>query len=148
MSPGKSLRYLPTSLQMISGSWKHTCRPEKFLGSEFIDKGITGTEYLSALLQRESLCSNAYCSGLLFQSAMTPAKKTQLSFTVLPHRINWKNYKIRVIVTAAFTAADKMLLFKLKHFFHRLNGQYDIANTVHNKDELLQLLTAQPDIYI
>ncbi len=118
------------------------------LGSEFIDKGITGTEYLSALLQRESLCSNAYCSGLLFQSAMTPAKKTQLSFTVLPHRINWKNYKIRVIVTAAFTAADKMLLFKLKHFFHRLNGQYDIANTVHNKDELLQLLTAQPDIYI
>lgn len=118
------------------------------LGSEFTDKGIAGTEYLSALLQRESLCSNAYCSGLLLQSAMMPAKKTQLSFTVLPHRLNWKNHKIRVIVTAAFSPADRMLLFKLKHFFHRLNRQYDIANTVHSKEDLLTLLSAQPDLYI
>lgn len=117
------------------------------LGSEFVEKGIIGIEYLSALLQRESLCSNAYCSGLLFQSAMIPARKTQLSFTILPRRMNWKSHKIRVIVTAAFTSDDKMLLFKLKHFFHRLNKQYDIANTVHNKEELLQLLAAQPDLY-
>lgn len=118
------------------------------LGSEFISRGIAGTEYLSALLQRESLCSNAYSSGLLFQSAMTPAKKTQLSFTVLPQRLNWKNHKIRVIVTAAFTAADRMLIFKLKHFFHRLNRQYDIANTVQSTDDLLHLLYTQSDLYI
>lgn len=118
------------------------------LGSEFVDNGIAGTEYLSALLQRESLCSNAYCSGLLFQFAMVSAKKTQLSFTILPRRMNWKNHKIKVIVTAAFTPTDRMLLFKLKHFFHRLNTQYDLANTVHNKDELLNLFIAQPDAYI
>lgn len=116
------------------------------LGREFVDKGIVDFAYLSALLQRESLCSNAYCSGLLFQFALTPAKKTQLSFAVLPRRMNWNTHKIRVIVTAAFTPADKMLLFKLKHFFHRLNRQYDIANTVHNKTELLELLTSQPEI--
>lgn len=118
------------------------------LGSEFVDKGIAGREYLSALLQRESLCSNAYCSGLLFQFAMTPAKQTQLSFTVLPRRMNWRNHKIRVIVTAAFTAADRTLVFKLKHFFYRLNKQCDITNAVYSKDELLQLLTAQPDAHI
>ena len=118
------------------------------LGSEFVSEGIAGTEYLSALLQRESLCSNAYCSGLLFQFSTISARKTQLSFAVLPRRMNWKNHKIRVIVTAAFTSSDKMLAFKLKHFFHVLNKQYDIANTVHNRDELLNLLTAQPDISI
>ncbi len=118
------------------------------LGNEFIDKGIAGTEFLSAILQRESLCSNAYCSGLLFQFAMIPAKKTQLSFAILPRRMNWKNHKIRVIVTAALSSTDRMLLFKLKHFFHRLNRQYDIANTVHSKDDLLHLLSVQPDIYI
>ncbi len=118
------------------------------LGSEFIDKGIAGTEYLSAILQRESLCSNAYYSGLLFQFAMISTNKTQLSFAILPRRMNWKNHKIRVIVTAAVSSADRMLLFKLKHFFHRLNRHYDIANTVHSKDDLLHLLTDQPDIYI
>lgn len=117
-------------------------------GREFVENGIAGPEYLSALLQRESLCSNAYCPGLLFQFAMVPAKKTQLSFTILPRRMNWNNHKIRVIVTAAFRLEEQMLLFKWKHFFHQLNRQYDIANTVHNKQEMLSLLNAQPDIDI
>lgn len=118
------------------------------LGKEMIDNEIVETEYLSALLQRESLCSNAYCSGLFFQFAFAPAKRTQLSITILPRRMNWKNHKIKVIVTAAFTSEDRMLLFQLKHFFHRLNRQYDIANTIHTKNDLLDLLMAQPDIHI
>ncbi len=128
--------------------FEHIFSAVETLGGEFVDKGAAGKDYLSALLQRESLCSNAYCSGLLLQSAMVPAKRTQLSFTILPRRMNWKNHKIRVIVTAAFAAPDKMLSIKLKYFFHMLNKQYDIANTVHNKEELLKLLTAQPDISV
>ncbi len=109
------------------------------LSKELVETGAADPEYTTQLLHRESLCSNAIQSGALFQFALIPAHRSQLSITILKHRINWENCRIRVIFTAAFCPEDRPLIFRIKYGISRLNRHEEISG-MHTRKELEELV--------
>ncbi len=121
--------------------WKEDCEFSSVfsaiesLSKELVESGVVDPEYTTQLLHRESLCSNAIHSGALFQFALTPARRSQLSVAILKHRMNWENCRIRVIFTAAFRPEDRPLIFRIKHGISRLNRSEEISG-LHTRQEL------------
>ena len=132
------LRFYPRMPSMDalfdSALWKENCEFSSVfsaieeLSSELTESEAVGSEYTASLLHRESLCSNAIQSGALFQFALTPADRTQLSIAILKHRMNWGNCRIRIILTAAFRLEDRPLIFRIKRGIYRMNRQEDIGS--------------------
>ena len=137
---------MPSSLSLMdSALWKEDCEfPTVFsaieqLSSELTRSGAVGPEYAAALLRRESLCSNSIQSGALFQFALTPAQRTQMSIAVLKHRMNWGACRIRVILTAAFRPEDRPLIFRIKRAVYRLNRMEDMG-ALRTREQLEAML--------
>ncbi len=144
-----TLRFYPQMppLQVLfdHAVWKEDCEyPSVFaaieqLSLELVEMGAVGPEYIQALLHRESVCSNASQSGALLQFALTPADRTQLCIAVLKHRMNWKNCRIRMILTACFRHEDRPWIFRLKSAISRLNRLEDIGS-LRTREELEEKL--------
>ena len=132
------LRFYPQMPSMDSlfahAIWKEGCEFSSVfsaieeLSAGLVETGAVGSEYTASLLHRESLCSNAIQSGALFQFALTPANRTQLSVAMLKHRMNWGSCRIRIILTASFRLEDRPLIFRIKRGIYRMNRQEDIGS--------------------
>lgn len=95
---------------------------------------------LTSLLRREAVSSQVFRNGLAFQFSTIPAKENRLSAALFPHRLDWKGYRIRLLITAFLRPEDRPLYLWLKHYFNNLNHRQDIVNTVHSQEDALHLL--------
>lgn len=109
----------------------------EFMSSDFINNGITDSEFLLDILRRESLSSYACCPGILFLHSLANAKETHLSVTTLNHRILWNSHKIRIIIMASFHPDDIPLLFRLISCFYQDYYQPESLKKLKTKKDVL-----------
>ena len=108
------------------------------MAADFLQTGLVDIPYLSDILRRESISSNATGPGILFLHSLVPAKKTKLSVTTLEHRIVWNNYKIRIIIMAAFHPDDTTLVFRLLHILYNNQLDLETLRMLKTKNEILE----------
>lgn len=108
------------------------------MATDFIANDLVDVSYLSDLLRRESISTNATGPGILFLHSFVPAKETRLSITTLNHRIMWDSYKIRVVIMATFHPDDMALIFRLLHIFYNDKLDLSTLSMLKTKDELLE----------
>lgn len=99
----------------------------KLLASDFIDNTLVPTEYLSDIINRESILSFATNPNIALVYTLTPSTKTCLSIATLEHRIKWNSYKIRTIIMIALRPCDISLIFKLLTAFYSVIQLDDLA---------------------
>lgn len=107
------------------------------MATDFIKNDFVDISYLSDVLRRESISTNATGPGILFLHSFVPAKETRLSITTLDHRIMWDSYKIRVVIMAAFRPDDMVLIFRLLHIFYHDNLDLGTLSMLKTKTEIL-----------
>ncbi len=150
-SPGVDLKSLFTS-----AFWhENVSLTERFpiietLATDFIREGIATEQHLTYILKRESISSYTTRPGLTFLHTVLPAKKTQIAFMTLNHRIIWNGQKIRTIVMAMFRKEDLNLLFRLKHIFSGTAYDLDSLKMMKSQKEVtdffLNLLSLSADV--
>lgn len=85
----------------------------EMLAADFIDNGYVSSEYLTAILRRESLLTFAFQPSIVLMYSLIPSTRTRLSIATLEHRIKRNSYKIRTIIMAALRPEDATLVFRL-----------------------------------
>lgn len=112
----------------------------KLLASDFINEQLVSPEYLSNILQRESILTFAFQPGIVLMYSLVPSMKTCLSIATLEHRIKWNNYKIRTIIMVAIKPEHATIIFKLFNnlFYNKYNLEY--IQSLKTKDELMKYL--------
>lgn len=85
----------------------------EMLAADFIDNRYVSSEYLTAILRRESLLTFAFQPSIVLMYSLIPSTRTRLSIATLEHRIKRNSYKIRTIIMAALRPEDATLVFRL-----------------------------------
>ena len=107
------------------------------MASDFLENDLVDISYLSDILRRESISTNATGPGILFFHSLVPAKETRLSVTTLDHRIVWNSYKIRIVVMASFHPDDASLIFRLLHTLYSDKLDIDTLRMLKTRDEII-----------
>lgn len=107
------------------------------LASDFTANGLADESFTADILRRESICSFAFCPGILFLHSLIPAQKTQLSVAVMNHRIIWNRHKFRLIIMAAFSPEDAPVLFPLLQTFYTDKYDADAIRLLKTKEDVL-----------
>lgn len=110
----------------------------KLLASYFINDQLVSPEYLSDILQRESILTFAFQPGIVLMYSLVPSIKTCLSIATLEHRIKWNNYKIRTIIMVAVKPEHATIIFKLFNNLFCNGYNPDYIQHLKTKDELIK----------
>ncbi len=108
----------------------------EMLAMDFIENGYVSSEYLTAILRRESLLTFAFQPSIVLMYSHTPSSRTCLSIATLKHRIKRNSYKIRTIVMAAMRPEDITLIFRLINELYYPGFNPDDTRFLKTREEL------------
>lgn len=138
---------LPPLLDMLKEAYWHECLEEEhflsvieLLAHDFINQSYVPADYLTNILQRESILSFAFCPSIVFMYSIIPSTRTCLSAATLKHRIRWNGYKVRTVIMAAIRPEDTALVFRMFNDLYYRNFSLNDTRFLKTKQELLDFL--------
>lgn len=112
----------------------------EMLAEDFISRGYVSDNYLTSLLQRESILTFAFQPSVVLMYTLTPSSRTCLSVATLDHRIKWNSYKIRTVIMAAVRPEDTTVIFRLINELYYSGFNPNECRFMKTKEELMKFL--------
>lgn len=130
----------------LSAFWHEKIQAEnpisvmEMLAEDFISRGYVSDNYLTSLLQRESILTFAFQPSVVLMYTLTPSSRTCLSVATLDHRIKWNSYKIRTVIMAAVRPEDTTVIFRLINELYYSGFNPNECRFMKTKEELMKFL--------
>ena len=97
------------------------------LGSQMLEGGWAGQDYLEDVALREQLATFASHPAFVIVHSSVPARQTHIEIATLDHRVSVRKNKIRLVIMLAMAKEDQGLIFKL--FNDLYMGGFDPEDT-------------------
>ena len=85
----------------------------EYMTDDLIRAGVAGREHQTDITDRELITSFAVRPELVFLHSLLPAKETRLSVLFLRRRVEWNEFRVRIVVLLLQREEDRNLLFRL-----------------------------------
>lgn len=113
----------------------------ELLVNDFMQNMIVTEAFLTDILRRESLSSNALNHGLIFLHSLIPAKETKFSIALLSNPLTWNTFTIHIVVIAAFRPEHRAFVFRLLNYFYTDSLDIDKFRHINKKEDLIKLFS-------
>ena len=112
----------------------------EYMTDDLIRAGVAGREHQTDITDRELITSFAVRPELVFLHSLLPAKETRLSVLFLRRRVEWNEFRVRIVVLLLQREEDRNLLFRLNMLFGSDFCGSEALQRCRTAEQLLSLL--------